>query len=85
MPTLVDKSGVTKIRVDDFAFRKRYSYGTVMVDLESHRIIDLLDSRETGKVEKWLKSYPNIQVIPRWRTDVCFCSGQFPSRGITDQ
>lgn len=51
MPALVDKSGVTKICVDDFAFRKRYSYGTVMVDLESHRIIDLLDSRETGKVE----------------------------------
>ena len=36
-----------------------------MVDLESHRIIDLLDSRETGKVEEWLKSYPNIQVISR--------------------
>lgn len=65
MPILVDKSGVTKICVDDFAFRKRYSYGTVMVDLESHRIIDLLDSRETGKVEEWLKSYPNIQVISR--------------------
>lgn len=65
MPALVDKSGVTKICVDDFAFRKRYSYGTVMVDLESHRIIDLLDSRETGKVEEWLKSYPNIQVISR--------------------
>ena len=65
MPALVDKSGVTKICVDDFAFRKRYSYGTVMVDLESHRIIDLLDSRETGKVEEWLKSYTNIQVIFR--------------------
>ena len=65
MPALVDKSGVTKICVDDFAFRKRYSYGTVMVDLESHRIIDLLDSRETGKVEEWLKSYPNIQDISR--------------------
>ena len=52
MPALVDKSDVTKICVDDFAFRKRYSYGTVMVDLESHRIIDLLDSRETGKVEE---------------------------------
>ena len=65
MPAPVDKSGVTKICVDDFAFRKRYSYGTVMVDLESHRIIDLLDSRETGKVEEWLKSYPNIQVISR--------------------
>ena len=65
MPAIVDKSGVTKICVDDFAFRKRYTYGTVMVDLETHRIIDLLDSRETGKVEEWLRSYPNLQVISR--------------------
>ena len=65
MPAIVDKSNVTKICVDDFAFRKRYAYGTVMVDLETHRIIDILDSRETGKVEDWLRSYPNLQVISR--------------------
>ena len=65
MPAIVDKSSVTKICVDDFAFRKRYTYGTVMVDLETHRIIDILDSRETGKVEDWLRSYPNLQVISR--------------------
>ena len=65
MPAIVDKSSVTKICVDDFAFRKRYAYGTVMVDLETHRIIDILDSRETGKVEDWLRSYPNLQVISR--------------------
>lgn len=36
-----------------------------MVDLESHRIIDIIDSRETKNVEKWLKTYPNLQVITR--------------------
>lgn len=56
MSNLVDKSGVTKLCEDDFVFRKIYSYETVMVDLESHRINDPLDSRETGTVEKWLKS-----------------------------
>lgn len=65
MPALVDKSLVTKICVDDFAFRKRYSYGTVMVDLDSHRIIDIIDSRETKRVEEWLRSFPNLQVISR--------------------
>lgn len=65
MPAIVDKSLVTKICVDDFAFRKRYSYGTVMVDLETHRIIDILDSRETSKVADWLKTYPNLEVISR--------------------
>lgn len=65
MPALVDKSAVTKVCVDDFAFRKRFTYGSVMVDLETHRIIDIIESRETKKVEEWLKSYPNLKIISR--------------------
>ena len=61
----MEKSKITKICVDDFAFHKRYTYGSVMVDLETHRIIDIIDSRETQQVEEWLKSYPNLQVISR--------------------
>jgi len=55
MPLGVDKSKITKVCVDDFAFRKRSSYGTVMVDIDTHRIIDIIDSRETIKVTEWLK------------------------------
>ena len=51
--------------MDDFAFRKRHTYGSVMVNLETHRIIDIIDSRETTQVENWLKSYPNLQIISR--------------------
>ena len=65
MPTIVDKSSVTKIYVDDFAFRKRDTYGTVMVDLDTHKIIDIIDSRETKIVEDWLRSYPNLKVVSR--------------------
>lgn len=65
MPAIVDKSSITKVCVDDFALRKRFSYGTVMVDLESHRIIDLIPSRETADVANWLATFPNIQVISR--------------------
>lgn len=61
----MDKSQITKVCVDDFAFRKRYTYGSVMVDLESHRIVDIIDSRETLKVEEWLTTYPNLKVISR--------------------
>lgn len=56
---------VTKVCIDDFAFRKRYTYGTIMVDMETHRIIDLLSSREIDDVAEWLKSYPNIKVVSR--------------------
>lgn len=65
MPTIVDKSSITKVCIDDFAFRKRYSYGTVMVNLDTHRIIDIIDSRETKQVEEWLKTYPNLEIISR--------------------
>ncbi len=65
MPALVDKASVIRVCVDDFAFRKRYSYGMVMVDLDTHRIIDIIDSREASKVEEWLKSYPCLEIISR--------------------
>ncbi len=65
MPSIVDKSSVKRVCVDDFAFRKRYTYGTVMVDPESHRIIDIIDTRETTEVAEWLKTYPSIEFISR--------------------
>lgn len=34
-----------------------------MVDLETHWIIDIIFSRETGQIEDWLKPHPNLQVI----------------------
>jgi len=62
---LVNKNEVTIVCIDDFALKKRKKYGTVMVDVNTHSIIDMLDSREQAEVVKWLKSYPNIQVVSR--------------------
>lgn len=65
MPNIVDESLIEKICVDDFAFRKRFSYGTVMVNLETHKIIDILPSREMVDVKAWLDTFPNIKVVSR--------------------
>lgn len=65
MPSIVDNLSVRKVCVDDFAIRKRFSYGTVMVDLETHRIIDMIPSRDTREVKEWLDLYPNIEIISR--------------------
>ena len=51
--------------IDDFALRKRYAYGTIMIDIDTHRVIDLLPSREVGDVAAWLRTYPNITVVSR--------------------
>lgn len=65
MPVSMDKNGILRVCIDDFAFKKRYSYGTIMVDLDSHRIIDILDSRDKEPVIEWLRSYPNIEIVSR--------------------
>lgn len=51
--------------IDDFAIKKRHSYGTVMIDIETHRVIDLIDSRNLEDVIEWLKTYKNLKIISR--------------------
>ena len=51
--------------IDDFALKKRHDYGTVMIDIETHQIIDMIDSREEEDVRKWLEAYPNLEIISR--------------------
>ncbi len=51
--------------IDDFALKKRHNYGTVMIDIETHRIIDMIKSRQEDDVTEWLKTYPNLEVISR--------------------
>lgn len=54
--------------LDDFAIRKGHSYGTILVDLEKHEVIDLLASREAQVVSRWLKQHPDIKIISRDRS-----------------
>ena len=51
--------------IDDFATKKRHTYGSVMVDAETGRIVDRLESRESTDVSKWLATYPNLKVVTR--------------------
>lgn len=36
-----------------------------MVDIHSHRIIDMIQSRELGDITEWLRTYPNLRIISR--------------------
>ncbi len=53
--------------VDDFAWRKRRRYGTALVDLERHRLIDLLPERSAAGVAAWLRRHPALTVVSRDR------------------
>jgi transposase len=40
--------------VDDWAIKKDRSYGTILVDLEKHKVVDLLSDRSAAALELWL-------------------------------
>lgn len=62
---MIDKNKVTKVCIDDFAIKKRQRYGTIMVDIETHKIIDLIPSRDLEDVIAWLKTFPNLKIVSR--------------------
>ncbi len=67
---------VRVVGVDDWAFKKGDRYGTLIVDLEEHQPIDLLQDRTAATLATWLKAQPSIEVVSRDR------SGEYAA-GIT--
>lgn len=58
----------TIIGIDDWAKRKGQRYGTIVVDLERHRVVDLLEDRDAETVVDWLRTCPQVQVVARDRS-----------------
>jgi transposase len=56
------------VGIDDGAWRKGQRYGTIVVDLETSEVIDLLPDRDATTVSTWLAAHPGIELVSRDRS-----------------
>ncbi len=53
--------------IDDFAFRRGCQFGTILVNLESHRVVDLLPDRKAETSAAWMRQQLDLMVVSRDR------------------
>jgi transposase len=58
---------VTHIGIDDFSFRRGRTFGTIIVDLKTHKVLDVLPDRTKETSAAWMAAHPEIEVVSRDR------------------
>jgi len=58
---------VTHLGIDDFALHRGRTYGTVLVDLRRHKVLDLLPDRKAETAKAWIQAHSEIKLVSRDR------------------
>ena len=58
------------VGIDDWAIRKGQRYGSILVDLERHRPIDLLPEHASGPIATWFEEHPTVEIVARDRASI---------------
>jgi len=56
------------VGVDDFALHRRQTYGTIILNLETRRPVDVLEGRDAETLVNWLREHPGAEIIARDRS-----------------
>ena len=67
---------VRVLGVDDWAWRKQQRYGTMLMDLERRRVVDLLPVRSAASFAEWLRLHPGVEMITRDRCGLYAGAGE---------
>ena len=51
---------VVELGIDDFAFRRGRKFGSILVDMQSHKVIDLLPDRKAETAKAWMKGHHTV-------------------------
>jgi transposase len=58
---------VERAGIDDLAFRRRRTYGTILVNLQTHRVVDLLPDRSAATAKAWFVDHAEVRLVARDR------------------
>jgi transposase len=58
---------VSTLGIDDWSFRRGRKFGTILVDLKAHQVIELLPDRKTETAAAWMQTHDEIEVVSRHR------------------
>ena len=62
-----ESTSVTVLGIDDFSFQRGRRFGTILVDLQRHQMIELLDERSPESSANWMRGHPEMNYVSRDR------------------
>lgn len=58
---------VSQVGIDDFSFRRGRKFATILVDLQTHQVLDVLADRTTETSAAWMQAHPELEMVSRDR------------------